>query len=301
MNSYTFVVNPKAGRGAGSKAIDRIHKLSVAAGVTYEIEVTQGVGDATEIARNAESSVVVAVGGDGTINEVVNGIIGTSKILGVIPAGSGNDFIKSAGIPQSLEVACEAVWRGTTTAVDVGRVTCSGAGIRGNSDTRLFVNGAGIGFDAAVADRTRRHRWLTGTVLYAVAVLQTLGRYKSPLFSIRMGGGRETYGRKLLIAVGNGQCAGGGFYLTPDALLDDRQLDVCMIEDISAAQILILMPKVLRGRHMYSPSVSIERTDRIEVRADGPFHAHADGEIVGENIVSIIIEMSRTTMSVIRS
>ena len=124
-----------------------------------------------------------------------------------------------------------------------------------------------------------------------MAVLRTLGQYKAPLFEITTDSGFIT-SRKLLIAVGNGVCAGGGFYLTPNAKLDDGKLDICMIDDLSIVQTLMIMPKVMKGKHLESASVVSFTSKRIEIKSESPFYAHADGEMAGLlcNRVNIGIE-----------
>ncbi len=279
MSKYTFVLNPKAGKGRAAKLHNRLAELIHDSGIDGSIFLTEYIGHAIEIARSADSEYVCAIGGDGTINECVNGIMGSPKVLGILPAGSGNDLIKSLSIPKELETAFNVLLSGRVRSIDIGEVLCDGQG-------RHFINGVGIGFDAAVANRTKSIRHLTGTLLYLVAVLQTLGSYKSPKFTIRLDS-LELCSHNLLIAIGNGRCAGGGFYLTPDALIDDGLLDVCMIREIPIRKILTIMPKVMKGTHTNDQNVSMHRVEGLTIHADRPFYVHADGEIVGEGVRSV--------------
>ncbi|MEW6511926.1 MAG: diacylglycerol kinase family protein [Bacteroidota bacterium] len=289
MSQYTVILNPIAGKGGGRKLIDPIRKEFEKRGVDYELVVTTGPGHATQAARDSGAPVVVAVGGDGTLNEVANGIAGSLKALGIIPAGSGNDFIKSVNIPANVRAALEILFAGRIREVDAGEVSCGGGKAGpGNSPARLFVNGVGIGFDAAVAARTRQIRYLSGTTLYVTAVLQTLGRYEPPDFALSMDHTTE-HSRNLLIAVGNGKCAGGGFYLTPDAEVDDGLLDICVVGEKTIPEILTLMPKVMRGKHHNVPGVKFFRERHLSVSSDASFFVHADGEIVGENVSTVTL------------
>lgn len=267
--------------------------------VSYDLLSTSHPGEATEAARNSGAETVVAVGGDGTINEVVNGLSGSGKNLGILPAGSGNDFIKSVSIPSNFTEALDTLLRRTIRIVDVGTVTCSAtAHTNGNSSTRLFVNGVGVGFDAAVAARTLEIPYLGGRALYILAVLQMLGRYVAPEFTLDFHASTHK-GKELLIAVGNGVCAGGGFYLTPDAVVDDGLLDVCVIEARSIPQILTLMPRVMRGKHHSVKGVKFFKEKHLSISAQEPFYVHADGEIVGRNVQRVEIGVKPKQLSVI--
>ena len=302
MSDFDFIVNPAAGQGAGGKLQGLLEKILRRRGVRYAMHLTERPGHATKLARTSSAQVVVAVGGDGTINEVANGLIGTEKQLGVIPAGSGNDFIKSANLSSNLTGALDQVLSGISRKIDIGIVVCSAnahpATVEGNPDARYFVNGIGIGFDAAVAVRTRQIRFLTGIPLYLAAVFQVLGRYKSPHFEIKSDAFQEE-GRRLLIAVGNGTCAGGGFYLTPDAVIDDGLLDVCLIDDIPVATILRILPRVLWGGHRTAKQAKFKRCKTLNLSSSDTFYVHADGEIVGESVRHVGILIKHKALSVV--
>jgi diacylglycerol kinase family enzyme len=149
-----------------------------------------------------------------------------------------------------------------------------------------------------VAARTREIPVLSGTALYIAAVLQTLGRYSPPDFTIRTDG-TTTHAKSLLIAVGNGRCAGGGFYLTPDAQVDDGLLDVCQVDEKTIFQILLLMPRVMKGKHHHVRGVKMFKTRQLHLSAETPFHVHADGEIVGENVNSVDVGLRQGELTVI--
>ncbi|MFN0158869.1 MAG: diacylglycerol/lipid kinase family protein [Bacteroidota bacterium] len=280
MKPIAVIINPAAGKGKGKKVGAWLIQALADKGVEAEIHVSNGSGEATAYARQTNRLIVVAVGGDGTINEIVNGIAGTNKILAVIPAGSGNDLIKSLKIPLNPELALDRLFSGHEKKIDIGGIVCH-APDGSNTESRYFVNGAGVGFDAAVARKTREIKFLRGLPLYIAAVLKTLGEYKSPLFEIRIDATARC-GRQLLIAIGNGTSAGGGFVLTPDAQVDDGMLDICMISDLGILQILSIMPKVIRGHHTNLDRVAMATGKDIQITADSPFVVHADGEIIAE-------------------
>ncbi len=260
--------------------------------------MTEGPGHATELARTAASQVVVAVGGDGTINEVSNGIIGTDKVLGVIPAGSGNDFIKSIGVPSNLLESLDILLRGNQSVIDCGTISTGKNESECSNSFRHFINGVGIGFDAAVAERTTHIKHLSGTALYLAAVFQMLGKYDSPDYTIELDS-RAITSRNLLIAIGNGVCAGGGFYLTPNAKVNDGRLDVCLIESMPVPRILAVMPKVMRGKHDQINSVQMKKAETINVSAPQTFFVHADGEIVGNKVNRAEVRIKKAALRVI--
>lgn len=300
MSRFTFILNPIAGKGSGRRIRDNVDRILKQRTSDFELLETRGPGDATEIARHSSSPIVVAVGGDGTIHEVANGIIGSQKVLGVIPVGSGNDFIKSVGVPKDLSQSISTILLGKTTTIDVGRVEVEahGSNQQSNSSASFFVNGLGIGFDAAVAEQSRHVSIVSGSLVYLVAVLQTLGRYRSPQFFISIDG-KESTSRNLLIALGNGKCAGGGFYLTPDAKVDDGILDICLIKELSTLGILRLMPRVLKGKHREEPCVRFEKGQHISITASSRVSVHSDGEILSADITRLQIDVVPKALSVI--
>lgn len=286
MRKATVILNPRAGKGRGANIRQRLQERLKHHGFEFDLLPTERSEHAIELARKAKSDFVVAVGGDGTVNEVVNGIAGSDRILGVVSCGSGNDLIKSLGISGDLDEAVEQLATREPRGIDVGTVVCSGADRAGISQERLFVNGLGVGFDAAVAARAQTFRHLRGTSLYLASVFLTLGEYRAPLFKIS-GDGLALGRRCLLIAVGNGTCAGGGFYLTPGAQIDDGLLDVCVVNEISLMGILKLMPQVMKGAHSNRKEITMARTRSLTVEADAGFFVHADGEIIGRGSRSV--------------
>jgi YegS/Rv2252/BmrU family lipid kinase len=290
MSDFSFIVNPKAAKGGAARLGERLQTELKARRLAAEIHLTERAGHATEIARRSSARVVVAVGGDGTINEVANGIVGTGRTLGIIPSGSGNDLVKSLDVPSAFDEALDTVLLGSTLQMDVGHVKCfkEGAGFPDDigRDGRYFVNGIGIGFDAAVAVRTAEIAYLRGVPLYLMAVFQTLGKYRPPEFTVAFEGGRRTF-TGLLIAIGNGRCAGGGFYLTPRAEVNDGLLDLCMVNSLPIHRIIRLMPKVMGGAHEGDEDVVFARSRQAVVDGSTGFYVHADGEIVGRDVTRV--------------
>lgn len=289
MNTYTFIINPIAGKGRGRKLLQTLNQLIHKNFPDAEIVVTRRRMHAFEIAserKNDSSRVIVAVGGDGTVNEVGNGLIGGSAMISVIPIGSGNDFVKMFNIPPDIHAAVEKIRNGNIRESDVGHVvirTFDGSEIK-----RYFLNGIGIGFDAAVANQTTKFKHLRGISLYAVSVAFVLFNYQTPNIMMSLNG--ETMnGEHFLIAVGNGKCAGGGFYLTPEADIEDGLLDVCLVDNISIPQVVKIFPSVMKGNHKKHNKVHFYKTDALRVESRQEIMLHADGEVLATRAKDIEI------------
>ncbi len=291
MKTYKLIANPAAGGGWSREAILRVVDAFKTRGAAFDLELTTGPNQASEIVRRslARFDAVVAVGGDGTVNEVLPGMVGTGKPLGIIPTGSGNDLVKSLDIPKNVEKAVDTVLEGRTRVIDVGRI-----------NGRYFANGVGIGFDAAVnreaytTGRSRRGFWL-----YLYALVRLLGRFQPVPVAITMNG--ETAMQEiLLLTVGNGTTVGGGFMLTPRARVDDGLLDVTIVGPLSVPTLLWHLPKVFFGTiERAKRYVRLERATRLVVESSSPLPVHVDGEIFEADGGRLEIECVPGALSVI--
>jgi len=242
---------------------------------------TQSPEHAIALAKEAAENgceLVVAVGGDGTVNEVVNGLMqardqGNSTILGVIPVGSGNDFAWLAGVPLDTTAACQHLFDGQTRVVDLGHI-CEADGRE-----RYFDNGCGIGFDAIVSLEARRLKWLPTFMVYMVAVLKTLiFHHQAPHFRIQLDE-RELTRPTMMLTIGNGQRHGGVFFVTPHAELDDGIFEVCITGELSRLGMLAIIPRFMRGTHEGHKQVQMDRARRVSIETAVPQAIHVDGEI----------------------
>ncbi len=292
MTSYKLIANPAAGRGKSRAVVLEIVEIFKKKGVVFDLELTRRPRDAAEIARKArnEFDVIVAVGGDGTVNEIVPGMLFSNKPLGIIPAGSGNDFIKSLNIPNNIEAAIEVILKGKTTVIDVGKI----------NDT-YFANGVGIGFDAAVnrasyeIDHSKR-----GILLYLCALAKTLGKYDPVPLTISMNGSTVTQ-ETFLLTVGNGTTCGGGFKLTPHAMVDDQILDVTIVKPLGIARLLWHLPKVFAGTIEKVKYATMRTTEKLTVESAVPVRVHVDGEIYDGNATTFEIEVVPEALRVIEN
>ena len=279
IHRITIIVNPAAGRGSARQWIGELEvRLSLAIQsthriISWQIIETSGPGDATELAREAVrggANIVAAAGGDGTIGEIVNGLVGTDVALGVIPMGTGNDFARSLGIGTDVDKAIYNLLEGIPIAIDVGK-----------TQGRFFVNVSGCGLDAVVAQRVNTgFRWLRGSSAYLAALLQSLLPYRAA--TIRLTLDNEIIETKaLLCSVANARYYGGGMRIAPDAMLTDGLFDICLIEEVGKIEFLRTFRKVFKGRHITHPAVRMLRSKYVKVESDRPLPVLVDGEIVG--------------------
>jgi YegS/Rv2252/BmrU family lipid kinase len=283
MSELTVVLNPTAGRDLGERLAPRIDEWFRESGIDFEMAVTNAPGHATVLALDAASQgsgVVVAVGGDGTANEVLNGLMqagggagGTA--LGLLPIGTGNDFAFGAGVPLDLRAAFEAVARGHTKLLDVGLMRAD------NEEPRFFGNGVGMGFDAVANIESRKVTRLRGDLVYLVAVLRTLAfYYKAPHTTLEIDG-RVLSQPSLMVSLMNGPRVGGGFYITPDADMADGLLDLCVAAKVSRFKMVRFVPRFMRGTHVTDKDIAMGRARKVTVVSESPWAAHVDGEIYG--------------------
>lgn len=247
-------------------------------------------------ASTRDYDVVVAVGGDGTANEVVNGIIGSSARMAVIPAGSGNDFARMLGMEDDISGSLDQIISGKAQTIDTGATRLEDSS--GTKTTRTFINSIGIGFDAIVAYESQRIKRLKGVSLDLLSVLRSLKRLKPDLFEVSFNGKQESE-HYYLVCVGNGNREGGGFFVTPTANPSDGMLEVCTVKHVPVVRALQILPTILKGKHGRFPEVDFFSTDRISVGSGKRFVVHCDGEILGIENSKVEIEMIPRSLNVV--
>lgn len=278
-----MIVNPIAGSGLSMKSLPKIKKFLDQKDLNYEIVLTESPGRGVQLTEQAVSqgfNEVVAVGGDGTVNEVINGLLKSKSeakekcVLGVIGAGSGNDFLYGMGLPLDLEENCRIVAEGKSRLIDIGRVYLDDA-----EECRYFGNGIGIGFDAVVGFEAKKLKHIKGPLSYLVGALKTMFLYdNAPEVKISCNN-REYQQRSLMISIMNGIRMGGGFMMTPDSKSDDGKLDLCIAGNAGALRIFYLISQFLKGTQEGKKEITFDRTDKLRVEAvNKGLPAHLDGE-----------------------
>jgi diacylglycerol kinase (ATP) len=287
-SSYTkVIVNPLAGAGRTRRMWPRIMGLFRANGLRFEHDITEAPGHAIELARAAAKDgydTVVSVGGDGTLNEVVNGLYASGNIrdiaLGIISTGTGSDYIRTVGVPRHYEDACRCLLTPQKRTFDLGVVEYTD---KGSLKERLFVNFAGFGFDAEIVRRTTRQFKALGSLpAYLMGLLVTLVTYRNKDISLKVDGERLER-RVCAVLMNNGKYGGGGMLAAPGADLADGWLDALIIGDMSKPDLLRSLPRIYKGTHLTHPKVTMKKAKEIEVVCrSGRMQLQADGELLGE-------------------
>jgi diacylglycerol kinase (ATP) len=273
------IINPRSGKGRAREQTGMIEALGHRYG-ELDIVPTQRSGHATELAAAAADEgydLVAAAGGDGTVNEVVNGLVGegerASLPLGIIPIGSGNDLAFGLGIREAPEEAVARIFTGQRRPLDLARVTDD----RGQS--RVFQNNLGIGFDAIVVMRTETISRIQGFLMYLTAVLQTIAFYYDTPYMEMSFDGQPVNQRALFLYAGVGPRGGGGFLMTPDARWDDNLIDTCLVNPVSRLTMLYMLTRVMKGTHVTSRHVTMRQSNHIIARSSSPMPIYVDGEM----------------------
>ncbi len=292
---HIIILNPIAAKGKASERIPRIEALFKERGIDYDLRVTQGVWHAAELARDAGRAgygVVVAAGGDGTVNEVVNGLMLALErgerlpTLGVLAVGRGNDFAYGADVPPSLEEGVEVIASRSSRPMDVGKVT-GGDYPMG----RYFGNGIGIGFDTIVGLEAAKLTHVHGFMAYVIGALRTFVMYpKAPLVRLERDG--ETLEMAShQISIMNGKRMGGTFFMAPHAANYDGLFDLCMAERVKRREMIALIVRYTRGTQEKSPKIRTGRAARYSITApNGGLVVHADGETICVDGFSLLVE-----------
>ena len=288
------ILNPAAGRGAARRAESVVARAFRAQGWAVDVVRTEGPGHGQELAAQAVrqgARHVVAVGGDGTVHDVANGLLrnAADAALGVVPVGSGNDFAKLVGVYGHDPV--RAVARLVTAGLrrfDAGRVL-----------GEWFVNSVGFGFGPAVVQMRNRMPHLRGFLSYLVPIVQTFFRFEPPVFDVAAPGFRER-GYMMMIEVCNGTTAGGSYRFAPDADPADGKMDVCLIRRVSLPRFLLALPRIMRGTHVTMREVAVIKTAKLVVRSpEQPLVVHVDGELREPGVNECTVELERGRLNVL--
>lgn len=289
MKSTVFIVNPRAGGGKAEQAWPGVVRKLEAQGLDYEVLTTQAQGDGTTLARKAlkeGATTVVAVGGDGTIHEVVNGFyeddrpLNPDARLGILPVGTGSDMIKTLGIPVSDDGAIAVLQRGQARAIDLARL--SYVDPQGREVQRLFINIASAGLTGAVIDAMRHMPgFIGGSAAYMLASVTTLLTFKAFPLHLTVDGVDRPTEKAMMVVVGNGRYFGGGMHVLPQSQPDDGLLDVVILKEQSVPELLMNFPKLYAGTHLNLPFVELLKAKKVTLSGAQPLLVEVDGEQPG--------------------
>jgi len=238
--------------------------------------LSQRPGHLAEAAGKAHAALLVVIGGDGTVNEVVNGVAGTEAEIAVLPCGTGQDFGRTHGIPSHFDDAVRLALDGGTRTIDLGRVECEGA------EPRFFANVASAGMSGAVARRANSMtKALGGRATFFYALTREFLAWQNTRVVVELEGGIRREGPMHDVIVANGNWHGGGMKLAPEARQDDGAFDVVTIGDVSKLDFVTTAPKLYSGRYLSHPKVELLRSSSVTIGADEPLPLEVDGEPIG--------------------
>jgi YegS/Rv2252/BmrU family lipid kinase len=271
-----FLVNPASANGATGKRWPELRRRARELGLDGEAVLSERPRHLIELAREAARShrLLVVVGGDGTLNEVVNGVAGLDAELAVLPAGTGQDFGRTHGIPTAFDEAVRVAVDGTARAVDLGRVTF-------REGERWFANVGSAGMSGAVAERANgMTKRFGGRATFFWALLREFAAWKNAEVTVTLDDA-ERRGRMHDVIVANGRWHGGGMKLAPDAHADDGLFDVVLVGDVTKLDFMTTAPKLYSGRHVGHPRIEVLRSATVTVDGAAPLPIELEGEQVG--------------------
>lgn len=296
MPSTLLIVNPTAGRGLALRQLPEMERALKQYQIEYDLALTERPWHAADLAeegaRKGYGTVVVA-SGDGTANEVLNGLMRAKQAgydktaMGQIAVGTGNDFAYGFNIPAGVEAGCRILAENHRRRVDVGF-------LKGGDypEGRFFGNGVGIGFDAATGFVAARIRWMRGLPLYLVAAIETVFIYFKPARVHATFDDQELELAPLMFSIMNGRRMGGGFFFAPNGDTSDGLFDLCIAESVSKLRVFGLIPYFMKGTQATQKEVRMAKAKRVMIRSlDGTLPIHCDGETVCEKGKEIEIEL----------
>ncbi len=289
INHFSVIFNPTAGKGSALKKLPIIKKFLDDNNLKYDIHTTERIGHAITLTKDLcgkPDTAIIAAGGDGTINEVINGLMMTkdklpefNPIFGVLTIGSGNDFAFGAGVPSTIEECLKALIEGDTKPMDVGL-------IKGGDfpDGRYFGNGIGVGFDTIVGLEAAKMKHFHGAAGYIVAALKTIITYPAaPEIEMEINGEKGIY-TPALVSIMNGRRMGGAFFMAPDGKNDDGLLNLCMTQQGTRRKLLQTMLHYTKGTQATLENTKTALISSITLEAiKGTMAVHADGETICES------------------
>jgi len=264
------IVNPVAGRGRGARVARRIAADFREHGLKLDVVRTPAPDEAARLAKEAAAAgyrVIVAAGGDGTVNEVANGLVGTDALLALYPIGVGNDFARALGYPRRTRDVPPFLRAARRRSIDVGEL-----------NGRIFVNAAGVGIDGHVAERIASRPRLVGRALGPLlGALLSLASFRPQPMRVSLDGEPRS-GTFLTVVAANGTHFGAGMHVAPEASLDDGQLDVLLAGDLSRWSSLVALARLYRGTHIDGSTIVLQRARVVEIEVERPLAAELDGE-----------------------
>ncbi len=277
-----IILNPYANRWRAQNQQELVGQVCRNAGLDFDLSITTGPRNGSKEAQAAVSNgydLVIAAGGDGTVSEVVNGLIavsgdGPTHPLGILPIGTGNDFNDMSGLPRDLKEAADIIAAGQSRSVDAGRVTIDGT-------DHYFDNNCALAMEPMVTIENIQIKRLSGNIRYVVATLKALLKLSAWNMNFTWDDGHYA-GPIYLLSICNSQRTGGIFNMAPHARMDDGLFDFVFVPEVPKSKVISLVPRLLNGSHIGDPDVTHGRTTKLSVESQPGTPLHADGEVMAE-------------------
>ncbi len=290
--SVCFLVNPLAGKSSSVKHIDWLQKEAGTRWNTFEIVITGKSESVTELARQKSESfdMIVACGGDGTVNQVINGIAESDVIFGVLPIGTGNDFAKSLHLPDSLSGCLDLLYVESTLKADL--IRCEG-------DASLWCcNTLGLGLDGLANFYSKKFKRIRGSAVYVLGLIKAAFRFRGARLKMTVNG-KEYQGDFLMATICNGKWEGGKFYLAPKASIFDGKLELVTIKKISIPTVFTYVLAFKNGPAKWMKNLHSRTIETLELESDRGLAAHADGELLGTSIKHLKVWIEKECLEVV--
>lgn len=268
---FCIIINPKAGKGKTAKKIPILKNyVESVKEADFDLYFTEYPQHTIKLAEQyaKEYDALIAMGGDGTINELMRGLAGAETAMGIIPEGRGNDFAKMIDFHENVKESIDRILRFKTKNIDIGQI-----------NDRYFLNGVGIGFDGYVNERNFNRKVIKGPASYFLSVLECLILWQPMKMQITVDGNDVPADSVFLTAIGNGKYCGGGVNLNPFAEIDDGFLDLCVVNNISKLKIIRNLNRLKDGSADTLKEVNITKGKEIMIQSEGKMPSHYDGEI----------------------
>ena len=290
---FCIIINPKAGKGKTLKKIpilkDYIANINKA---DFDIFYSEYSGHAIQLAKdNAEKyDVVIAMGGDGTVNEIARGLVDTNGVLGILPEGRGNDFARCIGFNENIKESIDKIIQFHTETIDVGKI-----------DDIYFINGVGVGFDGYVNQRNQARKIINGAFSYYLTLLECLFLWQPLNMNIKIDGFEIPSRSVFLTAIGNGKYCGGGLNLNPDSEINDGELNLCVVDDISKFKVINNLQRLKNGTIDSLEEVKLYIGKQIQISCEKPMPIHYDGELYITQSREVNITIKERAIKIIKS
>ncbi|MEX0993673.1 MAG: diacylglycerol kinase family protein [Solirubrobacterales bacterium] len=262
-----IIMNPTSAGGKPLRVLGDVEAELAQLGLPHRVIESRDIEHGGELAREAAAAgeVVVALGGDGLVGALAGALRGEG-VMGVLPAGRGNDFARALGIPGDVREACRVLATGVERALDLGE-----------ANGRPFACIASVGYDSVANRIANQTRFMRGNLVYAYAAIRALASWKAATFTVTLDGAEQSF-RGYNVVVANSAYYGGGMKVAPSADPSDGLLDVIFVRDVPKRRFIANLPKVFSGKHVHSEEIVMHRARVIEIAADRPFDVYADGD-----------------------